>query len=329
MTRLARRIALMAVIEPSYGSGPPTDPGWVWADALQVLPRNRPRHRIERMNEPRDLYLRFLGASDEIPGPNVQEIEFEVELGPSGAQGVAPPWGTLLRACQFAEAITPSSRVEYTPVSDPGESVTIRYWEDGHVYVSRGARGTVQFFFNAYQVPYARFRFRGYDTNGTPSAWGGPANPFAAWKTPLMPHEGTASQVRLGCTYAGGTISGGTFYPAKGFSLDMGDNLTYDSIIGGEKVVITAREPKGEMMLELTAAQETTWRTEMNNSVETTFGWTLGTTNGNRIAVFARRLQRQEAQGVDDNGFRRMTCNFGLILDKDDPNDDFMRIIVS
>jgi hypothetical protein len=329
MTRLARRLALMAVLEPSYGAGAPNDPEWTWANALQILPRNRPRHRIERMNERRELYTPFLGASDEIPGPRVQEIEFEVELGPSGTPGVAPPWGTLLRACQFAQVVTPSNRVEYTPVSEPGESLTIRYWEDGHTYVSRGARGTVQFFFDAYKIPYARFRFRGYDTGSAVANWNGPANPYAAWKTPLMPHDATASRVRLGCTYNAGAISGGTFHPAKGFNLDMGDELTYDAIIGGEKVVVTAREPKGEMTLELTAAQEQQWRTDMNNSVETTFGWTLGNTNGNRISVFARRLQRQEAQGIDDNGFRRVTCNFGLILDKDDPDDDFMRIIVS
>jgi hypothetical protein len=327
MTRIARKIALMAAVETTYGGGLPN--GTTWANALQVLPRTHPRHRIERMNQPRELYTPYLGASDEIPGPRVQEIEFEVELAAAGAAGFAPPWGTLLRGCQFAETVIPSTRVEYTPVSDPGESLVIRFWEDGHAYTSLGCRGNVQFFFDAYKVPHARFRFRGHDTVGVVSSWGGPPNPFQPWKTPLLPHSATAGNIRLGCTYNAGAISGGTPYPSRGFNLDMGNELTYDAILGGEKVVVTDRQPKGEMTLELTAAQEQQWRLDMNQSIETTFGWTLGTAPGNRIAVFARRLQRQEAQGIDDNGFRRVNCNFGLLVTHDDPDDDFMRIIVS
>jgi hypothetical protein len=327
MSRLARKIGLMAHVEATYASGMTGEQ--TWSNALVVLPRTRPRHRIERMNEKRELYTPYLGASDEIPGPRVQEIEFEVELAGSGAAGTPPPWGRLLRACQFAEAITVGQRVEYTPTSEPGESLILRYWEDGIAYVSRGARGTVQFFLDAYKIPHARFRFRGFDTFAGASNWGANSSAYTAWKTPIMPHSGTSGSIRLGCTFSGGTISGGTVFPSRGFNLDMGDELKYDPILSDEKVVVTSREPRGEMMVELTAAQEQTWRTEMNDSVETTFGFTLGTAAGARVAFFGRRLQRQEAQGVDDNGFRRVNTSFGLILDKDDPNDDFMRIIVS
>jgi hypothetical protein len=56
MTRIARKIALMAAVETTYGGGLPN--GTAWANALQVLPRTHPRHRIERMNQPRELYTR-------------------------------------------------------------------------------------------------------------------------------------------------------------------------------------------------------------------------------------------------------------------------------
>lgn len=325
MTRLARKIALMAEIETTYGGGLPT--GSLWSDALQIRPRTRPRHRIRRMNEPRDIYTRVLGESDEIPGPRVQEIEFEVELAGSGIAGTPPPWGKLLRACQFAET-TFAGRVEYTPVSDPGESLVIRYWEDGHAYVARGCRGTVKFDLTAYKIPRAAFRFEGFDTGSFQSAWGGPANPFAAWETPLLPQTANSGNILLGCTVAGGVLSGGTAYPSKGFTLDMGNELTYDAILGGEKVVVTQRRPRGEMLLELDAAQEEAWRNDMNNSVETSFGWRIGTGAGTRITVFGSRLQRQEAQGVEDAGFRRTSTQFGLIVDPVAPSDDFLRIVV-
>lgn len=334
MSRLARKIALAAEIEPTYGAGRPLvgDPPAPisWAEALWIRPNGRPNFRIERNNIPRELMTPFLGASDELIGPRVAEIEFEVELAASGTAGTPPAWGKLLRACQFAETITAGSRVEYTPVSDPGESLIIRYWADGMAYAMKGCRGTVIFVVNAFDRPALRFRFRGFDTFGEASGWSGPAqDTYTAWKTPLVPQSSNSSSMLLGCTYSNGNISGGTAYAGKGFELDMGHELTYDAILDGEKVVVTQRNPRGQMMLELTAAQEEQWRTDMNNSVETTFGWRIGTEGGSRITFFGRRLQRQETQQVDDNGFLRVQTNFGLILDANDPNDDFMRIALT
>jgi hypothetical protein len=328
MSRIARKIALQAEIETTYGGGMPD--GVTWADALQILPRTRPQHRIERMNEPRDLYTPYLGASDEIPGPRVQVVEFEVELAGSGTAGTAPPWGKLLRACQFAEAVftSPHPRVEYTPVTTPGESLVIRYWADGIGYVARGCRGTVRFDLSGYKIPRALFTFKGFDTSATAGGPSQPANPYAAWKTPVLPMSTTAGNIRLGVTYAPAGFSGGTAYPSKGFTLDLGDEVTYDAILGGEKIVLTDRQPKGEFTLDLTAAQEVTWRNEVNTSTETTFGWQLGNTAGNIVQFFGRRLQRRNPQQTEDNGFLRIRSDFGLILDKDDPNDDFMRIVV-
>ncbi|MCL4189887.1 MAG: hypothetical protein KJZ85_19995 [Rhodobacteraceae bacterium] len=326
MSRLARRVALMAEIETTYGAG--LSGGQTWGAALQVLPRSRPRHRIRRMNEARDLYLPFLGASDELVGPRVQEIEFEVEMAPSGAAGTAPMWGKLLRACQFAETVTADTRVEYTPVSDPGESLVLRYWEDGHAYVAKGCRGQVTLEAEAYKIPVLKFRFEGFDTQGTASAWGGPASPYAGWQTPVMPMDTTSGDIKLGCSYTAGALSGGTAYPSKGLTLDLGNTLTYDAILGGEKVVVTDRQPKGRMVMELSAAQEAAWRSDMNAGTETSMGWQLSTGAGRSIVLFIRRLQRQELQGIEENRFRRAEVNFGAILDKDDPNDDFMRLCV-
>lgn len=324
MSRLARRIALQAHVEATYGAG--LTGSQTWSNALQIPPLERPRHRIERMNEPANYYTPFLGAADELPGPRVQEIQFTVDLAASGTAGTAPPIGPLLRACQFAETVTAGARVEYTPVSEPGESLTIRYWEDGHAYIARGCRGTVSLDITAFKRPTATFTFRGFDTAGGEAAALTPANPYAAWRDPILPMSGNSGDILLGCTYAGGSLSGGTAYPSKGLKLDMGNQLTYDAILSAEKVVVTERSPRLDTVLELTAAQEVVWRTDMNDSVETTLGWRVGTTAGNRIVIFARRAQRQEAQGMDDNGFRRVEAKFGLILSRDDPNDDFMRL---
>lgn len=326
MSRLARRLALQAHGEASYGSG--LTGIQTWTNALQILPRTRPRHRIERMNAPRELYTPHLGASDEIPGPRKSVFEFEVEMAGAGAAGGSPAWSRLLRACQFAETQVAGSRVEFTPVSEPGESLAIRYWEDGHAYHARGCRGQVEFLVSAFEIPVMRFRFEGFDTSSGSGPALQPASPYAVWKTPILPMSSNSGNIRLGCSLSSGALSGGEAYPSKGFTLDMGNAITYDATLGAEAVVVTDRQPKGKMTLQLTAAQEAAWRTDMNASVETTFGWQMGSGAGNTIVFFGRRLQRQAAQGIDDNGFRRVETDFGLILDKDDPNDDFMRIVV-
>lgn len=330
MARLARQIALQAEIEPTYGAG---TGGGAWAAALQVLPVRRPNHRVMRMNENRELYTAFLGSSDEIPGPRVQEIEFEIELAGSGTPGTPPPWGKLLRACQFSETIIAGedARVEYHPVSAPGESVVMRFWADGVAYIGRGSRGTVSFDLTAYQIPRARFRFMGFDVVREQAAALQPASPFSVWKQPILPSQANSARMRLGSgtSYTGaGGLSGGTLYNTKGLTLDMGHTLTYDPIIGAEKVVVTDRNPTGQATLELTAAQEVAWNAEMNDSIETPAGWRVGDQPGNTIIFFGRRLQRQEMQQIDDNGFVRADIKYGLILDKDDRNDNFMTLCV-
>jgi len=324
MARLARRVALQAHIEATYAAGLTGEQ--TWQNALQILPRGRPRQEIKRMNESREFYTPYLGGSDDVPGPRVAEIGFEVEMAPSGTAGVAPLWGKLLRACQFAETVTADTRVEYTPVSEPGESLVMRYWEDGGAHYSRGCRGQVSILVEAYKIPRLQFLFRGFDTAHHTSTAMQPANPYTGWQHPTLPMSSTSTNIKLGCSYANGSLSGGDAYPSKGFTLDMGHTLTYDAIIGSEKVVVTERDPKGRMTLELTPDDEGTWRTAMNTSTEASMGWEMTRGDGRSVVFFFRRMKRLAMQAVDENLFRRNQVEFGAILHPADPNDDFMRI---
>ena len=73
----------------------------------------------------------YFGKGLDMLGTAFVSGTFELALSGSGAAGTAPMWGRVLRACAFAEVITASSRVDYTPISTALESATMYYYDDG------------------------------------------------------------------------------------------------------------------------------------------------------------------------------------------------------
>jgi hypothetical protein len=98
MPLLARRRTILAKIETTYGTDSvPTGA----ADA--VLVRNLEITPMEQDLAGRDLIRPFLGSSEQIPAAIRAMLSFEIEIAGSGTAGTAPAWGSLLRACAFAQ----------------------------------------------------------------------------------------------------------------------------------------------------------------------------------------------------------------------------------
>lgn len=318
MTRQIAKTVILAKLEPSYGT---IDPGGL-AAADAVLISNA-KFRIPRDVVPRELLRGYLGGSEHLIGTRRAEIEFDVELAGSGTAGTAPEWGKLLRACGMAEAITAANRVEYTPVSGGFESLTFLYHLDGIRYQSRGARGTVQFMMNAYERPMMRFKFTGFDTLAIEGAV--PNAVFAGWQRPQVITDENAGDIRLGGTYAAGVVSGGTVLQSRGLTVDLGNTVSHLKILGGEAIDITQRETSGTIAVFLTAANEVTWRNELNVNTLTSLGFNFGTVAGNRIAVFMPSVQRLTPDPEDYEG-RAMMSGEIRVLPTSAGNDE-LRIV--
>lgn len=293
--RYTRRSALLAVLEATYGVVPA---GFNATDA--ILLAEPPRFQIEPDNVPRNLALPWMGNSEELPATRRAKLNFKVEMVGSGAAGTAPVWGKLLRACGFAEVITAGQRVVYTPVNTGFESLSFRFYRDGVRYVARGGRGMVKFDLSAYAVPTLEFEFWAFDT--TALGENIPAIDVSAQLTPEVVTDANSGDVRIGSTLTGGVVSGGTVLPSRGITWDAGNKLAHKKLLGGEKIEIVDRAVSGQIAVDLDAAQEIAWRTEINAVTLASLSFQHGSVSGKQINVFAPRVQRTNPQAIDYEG---------------------------
>jgi len=316
MTRLVRKSIVQFMMEDDgYGTGIPAGSSWGPTDAIQVA---NPSFRIIRNTVPRDLVRGYFGASEELPAYRQTEIKFDVELAPSGTAGVAPKWGLLLRAAGFAETVTVDTKVVYTPITDDPESGVVRYWLDGVGYYSRGARATAELMLDAFGIPKARFTISGFD-NAANSVSASAS--FTGWADPEVITTANSSEIKLGATLAAaGSMSGGTAYPHRGLSIDIGNQLEFSEVVGDESIDITDRQIVGKTTMSLTAAQEVTWRTEINAVTLSSFGLRHGSGAGKNLTVFGPAVQRVDPQTVDHQG--RALTEMELRFKPSSGNDD-------
>ncbi|MFN3646240.1 MAG: phage tail tube protein [Gemmobacter sp.] len=298
MSRHVRNTVIQAELETTYGSSA----GITWNGSSAILIAGTPRHRIERDTVPRDLIRNYFGGSEHLIASRKAVIEFSVELAGSGAAATPPAFGKLLRACGMAETITvgPPANVSYNPITTAQESVTLRYFVDGVMYVSRGCRGTVQIDMTAYERPMLNFTFHGFDTNAFTQST--PNTNFSAWQRPLVISDENSGDISIGGTYSGGWVSGGTILPSRGLQIDLGNTVSHIKLLGGESIDITARETTGKFTGALTADDEVAWRTALNANELTSMSFRHGSAAGSRVAIHAGAVQRITPEIVDYEG---------------------------
>lgn len=305
MPRLIRNTAILAKIEPTYG----TDA--VPTGAANAMLISNASFSLNTNNVNRDLVRGYLGASEQLVGTRNIEIGFETELWGSGAAGTAPAYGPLLRACGMAETISAGLRVEYLPVSASFESLTIYYYDDGIVHKALGCRGSVEFKLGLGERPLMSFRFTGID--GGPVAQANPTQTLTAWKAPLAITDPNAIDITLGCTYSAGALAGGTPYPSRGLSLNLGNDVKHIPLLGGESVSITNRETTGGCELELTAAQEVTALADVVANTLTSVGFVIGTAAGYKVLLHAPVVQRLNPKKAEVDGQRLIGFDLRLL----------------
>lgn len=294
--RYTRRSAILAVVESPSGTASET---FAATDAILLV--EPPKFLIEPDNVPRNLALPWMGNSEELPATRRAKLNFKVELVGNGVAGTPPVWGKLLRACGFAETITAATRVKYTPVNTGFESLTFRFFRDGVRYVAKGGRGMPKLDLSAYGVPTLEFEFWAFDTNAVPAGF--PAIDVSASLVPTVVTDANSGDIQLGATVVDGVITvPGSVLASRGITWDIGNKLSHQKLLGGEKISITDRSVSGQMAVDLTADQEIDWRTDINATALNTLSFTHGSGVGKRINVFAPRVQRTNPQVIDYEG---------------------------
>jgi hypothetical protein len=324
MPRSTRAAALLAKTEATYGvDSVPTGA----ANSMLV---SKPVWNFRPNNVNRDLLRPFLGNSEELVGTRYCEVTFETELVGSGSAGVAPAWGPLVRACAMSETVEASTRVDYLPVTDPQESVTIYFFDSGVRNRVLGARGTFQVVCKAGEKPVLQFTFRGLYTALTAVAL--PTVDYSAFETPEVPTDANTLDLVLGGTLPGTgapVITGGTAVPSLGLDIDIGNEVVFTPMIGGETVDIVDRAGSGKLMLDLTPAQQVTRMDAVLATTLSSVGLSHGTVVGSKVLIFAPSVQFANPTNGELNKRRLLEYDLRLVPPPAGSGNDEFRLVVS
>lgn len=314
MTRKTRLTAILAKIETTYATDASPSGS---ADAILI---SNPTLSHTYNNQARDNIRSYLGANEELVGTRYVTIGFDAEIAGSGTQGVAPSLGRLLRACGMAETVTADEYVTYNPISTGFESLTIKYVRDGVVHTALGCMGNADFALEEGAIPKISFSFTGID--GGAATGSNPSQDLSDWQVPKVVTTANGASLKLGATYATGALSGGTAFCARGLMLNLGNDVQYSSMLGPcTGVDIVGRDASGSMQLDLDASGEVALYNAINTNALTSVGLVHGTTDGNKVLVFAPSVQRVNPQQQDFNG--RIQISTDLRVLPVSGNDEF------
>ncbi len=253
MPKLVRKRVVLAKIETTYGTDPtPTGS----ANAIQVSNLAITPINAETVN--RDLIRSYLGNSQELLANNYVVATFEVEMAGSGALGTAPAYGPLLRACACAEAITASTKVEYTPISAAFEAVTIYFYVDGVLHKMTGCMGNVELDISARKIPVYKFTMFGLYNAVTDTAL--PTPVYTGFRKPLVANKVNTPTF---------SFFGVTSLVLEQMVLQVGNQVNFRSLIGAEYVHIVDRKTTSSVKFEMVPV-----------ATLDIFGTAIGTTTG-------------------------------------------------
>ena len=319
MSRLTIKKLALAKIEATYGvDSNPTGS----ADTMVVIdPTFEPIYDSAE----RKVAHHYLGAQQSLHSPDrFAKLSFDAELAPSGVPGTPPPWGIFLRGCGIAETVTAGTRVEYNPISDGHESITIYFFLDRVLRKMVGCRGNFDPTWMDAEIPIGKFSFTGIDA-GIVEA-GMPTPNFSSWATPQLVSLSNTPGLKFGSTYGAGALSGGSINPSRGLSVSMGNEVKNRRMISQHSVAIVNRKTTGSVQVELTAAEEIELITSINANTLTSMSFEHGMGAGNKMAIFFPSVQRAAPKIVDQDGVAQMSVDLTKLPIAG--NDDF-RLILS
>lgn len=252
---------------------------------------------LEATEVTRDLMLPYMGNQGAILTAMYGKLEFEIEIAGAGAAGIAPKYGSILRVCGLAEAITAATKVEYTIVEAAQESGTLYFNSDGVQHIFVGGRANVSMNFVPKQIPKFKFSFMGM--LGTVTDVALPAVTMTGWTTPVPVSKANDTFSLHG--YTGG---------AESLSLDLGNVVTPRFLIGEEEMKITDRKATGTAVVVATSIATKDWFGIAKASTRGALSLVHGTTAGNIVEITAPAVEiGKPTQGQTDN-----VANYSLPL---------------
>src|SRR3990167_1180937 len=203
-----------------------------------------------------DYITAWYGSSETLPGTVFSKCSFSVSLSGSRTAGNAPAGGPMLMACGFSElaGLISPPRVEYLVATDNLMSATIEWYDDCVLLKMVGAFGNFKMSAKSGEAPKFTFDFTGLEVDAVVAT--NPTGVLTAWKPPVAIRKANVTDIKLGCTYAAGALTGGTAFNSTGLMLDSGNKVDADDFLSTEEVGISDRNVTGSFSLKVSAAEE-------------------------------------------------------------------------
>ncbi|WP_157669906.1 phage tail tube protein [Chitinibacter sp. GC72] len=271
-----RNVLVTAKPEAIYGTDAAPE-----ATTNGVLLRSMTLNPLEQEMESMDYLRPYFGNGEEISVAESCSAEIEVALAGSGAAGTAPAWGALVRACGISESITPGSKVEYRPITNFMESLTLYAYLDGHVHKIVGSRSDLQLSFTAKKVPVMKFKLMGLFAPVIDLAT--PAGAvFTSWKKPVPFSTAFTPDISL---------FGVSDLAVESFEFNLGNDLQHRVLVGADGVEIADRKPSGSSAFRMPPIAAKNWFDVARNSDTGAVRIIHGTVPGNIIQFDAPAAQ--------------------------------------
>lgn len=283
---LEARALLLAASETVHGTD--ASPGAGDAIIAEGIQRANPAEGVEV-----DPMLGTLSKDGTEPGRIAHTRTFTVRAKGSGTAGTPPSFGRLLRACGFAEAISPGVSVTYTPASDPNDmsaapSVTLYDLVDGLRYRMVKGRGNVSAVLAAGQHAVFTFEMQA-------EAIDNPDDSGLLVPTGLEP---TVPPVVRGSSF---TI-GGFSATVQALEFNMNNVVAPEDSVSGTdgwgEITITNRRPQGSINPRATTVAARDWYANFKAGADEPLSITVNGGAGNTIAITAPKVRvRQHVPG--------------------------------
>lgn len=273
---------LLAKIETVYGTDSvPT------GAANAVLALNVTFMPMEGQDVVRNTERPTLGADPSLPAALHAKLSFEVDLVGSGNLGTAPAWGPLLRACAVAQVVTVGTKVEYNPVTDNHEAVSIYFQIDSTRHILLGSKGNAQLTVNAQGLPVIKFDLIGLFA--TPTEQAKPTVDFSAWQAAAI-----ASKVNTPVFTIGAVP-----FVMRNFGFGLGNAVEPRMLIGTETIQITDKAETLDVSVE--AVPMTTYNPYTIAQAQTLQAIQLihGTVPAKRVQLDVPSAQQARLTGLD------------------------------
>lgn len=293
-----QRLVALCKLEAAYGVDAAPDPA---TDALQLREEDLKLVPLEIDSVERSIVRHFFGAFQQLVAAKWARVTVSIEGAGFGSAGPATPtpgYDALLRCGAMQRAITPGTKVDYTPISDALPSATFKWYQDGTLHTLLGAVAeNVRFGWSVNQRPFIAFDLIGVHVAPSDVALPGPN--LAGYQKPVVVNGANTSVFTLH----------GYAAPMQSLEVTIANRVAKRNLVNSaQKVVVVNRAVTGKVNFESVKLSEKDYWTPIAAGTLGALALTHGPA-ANRQVFTGSNVQIANPQFEDVDEIKHTVCD--------------------